>query len=124
MCLFVGYQLKDNQSVVDFLLEIVSEQASLRALGDRKGAVLSLEDLADLRKTMSSIGRNFPSTDASIGSDTKNIQDNEPGRNIANISRSMIPLEGVAFRPVARVLATRRWLTAVRTVGQFLTFLS
>jgi hypothetical protein len=112
---FVGYQLKENQSVVDFLLEIVSEKASLRALGDRKGAVLSLEDLADLRRTMTSIGRNFPSTDASAGSETKNIDD-EPGRNLGSVSRSMIPLEGVAFRPVARVLTTRRWLTAVRTV--------
>ena len=138
MCV-LGYQLKESQTVVDYLLDIVSEQASLRTFGDRKGAVLSLEDLAELRKTMVSIRHG--SSDATMGSEASDTGgaggDPEGGEGTANKnpsisaamnainatgsssatwSRVLVPIEGIALGPAARVLALRRWLTAYRTV--------
>ncbi len=34
--------------MVDYVLDIVSEQATLRAFGDRKGVQMTLEDLAGI----------------------------------------------------------------------------
>ncbi len=105
--------------MVDYLLDIVSEQASLRTFGDRKGAVLSLEDLAELRKTMVSIRHG--SSDATVGSGASDKDESEEGGgpgDAATSGRVLVPIEGIALGPAARVLAMRRWLTAYRTVSK------
>lgn len=128
----LGFERRGGQSAVDFILEIVSEQATLRAFGDRKSAMLSLEDLSDLRRTM--ITDNEPLgiiddglTDAATNAGSDSNGEPNKSKRLSTTAmedaensvtrHGLIPASNVALGPAARVLARRRWVTAYRTVS-------
>jgi ABC-type multidrug transport system ATPase subunit len=132
----LGFERRGRQSAVDFILDIVSEQATLRAFGDRKSAMLSLEDLSDLRRTMITDNEalgiiddgNATANPTATATDARNTNEGlgvskrhsattlEEAEN--SITRhGLIPASNVALGPAARVLAKRRWVTAYRTVS-------
>lgn len=118
----IGFQLKEGQSTVDFLLDIVNEHATLKAFGDKKGALLSLEDLADLRKTMIGVAKTdivettYPELETLHAEEKKslNINSNSVVGSVPP-SFELIPLDPIAMGPAARVMAHRRLLIVYRS---------
>lgn len=123
----IGFEIREGQSTVDFLLSIVSEQATLRAFGNKKGAMLSLEDLADLRRTMVDVGIKHTLSSTyndeeelfTDGGETTALAKNTKASaavDAGNVQEApLIVLDPIAMGPAARVMAHRRWLTVYRS---------
>lgn len=102
----IGYEIQHKQNPVEFLLDVAGEKAELQVSNGKRGAVMTVEDLAVLR-------HNIQKSSSALSSNSVN----SPKGALNGTHYSPLLLrKDVAFGPACRVLTVRRCIMAARNV--------
>jgi ABC-type multidrug transport system ATPase subunit len=93
----IGFEVKSGQNSLEYLLEIASDRGVMKLMGGKRGSSLSLEDVADLCRSLTNINGII---DKQSTSDNKQLKYKSANNAITN--RKIPPIG-----PILRVLISR-----------------